>query len=172
MRNDQAQDFVRKQGPAFLAHLLRRLSDALVDGCAQWHPEQDIPTSPRTSSTLLALEEKGKLAVTELAMLLRQSHPMVIKWIKQLRQLGLVKVAKDPRDARRSLVSLTAKGKAVVERLRNALVTVEHAMQNLADEAMPGLLDGLWRMESLIRAKPFIERLRDQERVDQSRRPE
>jgi MarR family transcriptional regulator, organic hydroperoxide resistance regulator len=92
--------------------------------------------------------------------LLRQSHPMVIKWIKRLRQQGLAKVSKDANDARRSMLSLTPKGRAVVKRLREILVTIEQAMTELADEAMPGLVPGLWAMERQLRATPFLERLR------------
>ena len=153
-------DFVRRQGPAFAAHLLRRLSDSLVEGCTEWHPERGIHSAPRTSSTLLALDEHGSLAVTELSALLRQSHPLVIHWIKQLRELGLVTSARDPDDGRRSLISLTTEGRATVGRLRDALGIVDRAMLDLIEEAMPGLLDGLWRMEKALRTKPFVERLR------------
>lgn len=171
MHEVETSDFIERQGPAFLAHLMRRLSDALVDGCAQWHETVGIPTSPRTSSTLLALDEHGSLAVTELSALLHQSHPMVIKTIALLRQQGLAKVSRDANDARRSLLSLTPKGRAVVKRLRAVLATVERAMTALADEAMPGLVQGLWAMERQVRATPFIERLRTQERLDQGRSP-
>ncbi|WP_129793127.1 MarR family winged helix-turn-helix transcriptional regulator [Sphingosinicella sp. CPCC 101087] len=160
MASEQEEDFVRRQGPAFLAHLLRRLSDTLVDGCAEWHPEQGVSSAPRTSSTLLALDEKGSLSVTELSALLRQSHPLAIRWIKQLRELGLVTSEKDSTDGRRSLISLTAEGKATVARLRRVLAVVDRAMLELSEEAMPGLVEGLWRMEAGLRAKPFIERLR------------
>ena len=160
MGNMDSEDFVRRQGPAFAAHLLRRLSDMLVDGCTEWHPERGIHSAPRTSSTLLALEEQGSLSVTELAARLRQSHPLVIHWIKQLRELGLVVATRDPDDGRRSLISLTPEGRATVCRLRDALGVVDRAMLELIEEAMPGLLDGLWRMEEALRTTPFIERLR------------
>lgn len=158
------QDFIESLGPAFLAHLMRRLSDAIVEGCTKWHEEIGIPTTPRTSSTLLALDAHGRLAVTELATLLRQSHPMVIKWVRLLRQQGLARIGKDPNDARRSLVSLTAKGRSVVQQLRDALVLVEQAVAELAEESAADLVSGLWSMERALRDRPFIERLRAQQR--------
>ncbi len=75
------EDFIRRQGPAYLAHLLRRLSDELVRGADAWYPEVGVTVPPRTTSTLLALDEHGPLGVTEISTLLRQSHPLVINWI-------------------------------------------------------------------------------------------
>ena len=104
-------DFIQRQGPAFLAHLLRRLSDELVQGASAWYPQAGVTAPPRTASTLLALDEHGPLAVMELATLLRQSHPLVIVWIKQLKALGFVETRIDGNDRRRSVLSLTRTGK-------------------------------------------------------------
>jgi len=154
-------DFIAKQGPAFLAHLLRRLSDELVAGADRWYPEAGVTAAPRTTSTLLALDEHGELSVTRLAGVLRQSHPLVITWIRQLQSRGLVKSVADPRDGRRTILALTAKGRAEVKRLRDALSTMGEASQELMDSAAPGLFDALWRMEQACRDKPFVEQLRE-----------
>ena len=39
------EDFIQRQGPAYLAHLLRRLSDELVRGADAWYPEVGV-TAP------------------------------------------------------------------------------------------------------------------------------
>ena len=86
----QMDDFIARQGPAFLAHLLRRLSDELIQGAALWYPTVGVTAPPRTISTLIALDDLGPLGVTELATLLRQSHPLVITWIRELTSLSFV----------------------------------------------------------------------------------
>ncbi|HEY1229701.1 MAG TPA: hypothetical protein VGF26_20520, partial [Ramlibacter sp.] len=96
-------DFIQQQGPAFLAHLLRRLADELVQGAADWYPTVGVSVPPRTISTLLALDEHGPLGVTELAALLQQSHPLVIVWIRELTRLAMVKSRDDSADRRRTL---------------------------------------------------------------------
>ncbi|HEY4126681.1 MAG TPA: MarR family transcriptional regulator [Gammaproteobacteria bacterium] len=161
--NDEAQateDFIQRQGPAFLAHLLRRISDELVRGADAWSPEVGVSAPPRTTSTLLALDEHGPLGVTEIAKLLRQSHPLVINWVKQLQDHGLIKTQADTGDGRRTVVALTAKGVAEVRHIRKALRRMSEASQALMDEAAPGLFDALWRMEQACRREPFAERLR------------
>ena len=59
-------DFIQRQGPAFLAHILRRLADELIRGAALWYPEAGVTAPPRTASTLLALDTHAALGVTEI----------------------------------------------------------------------------------------------------------
>jgi DNA-binding MarR family transcriptional regulator len=153
-------DFIQQQGPAFLAHLLRRLSDELVRGATQWYPEVGVTAPPRTASTLLALSDHGALGVTEIAGLLRQSHPLVISWIKQLKAAALIRSRPDIHDGRRAVIALTAKGTAEVARLRKALKLMETASTQLMDNAAPGLFDALWRMEEDCRNNTFAAQLR------------
>lgn len=155
------EDFIRGQGPAYLAHLLRRLSDELVRGADAWYPEAGVTVPPRTTSTLLALDEHGPLSVTEISALLRQSHPLVINWIKQLKAQGLIRTRIDKRDRRRTVVTLTAKGVGEVRHLRKALVRMGEASQALMDEAAPGLFHALWQMEQACRHESFEQRLRN-----------
>lgn len=172
--DSQMNDFIAQQGPAFVAHLLRRLSDELVAGADLWYPEAGVTAAPRTTSTLLALDEHGELGVTELAGLLRQSHPLVITWIRQLQSQGFVKSKVDPRDGRRTILALTTKGRGEVQRLRRALATMAEVSQQLMDNAAPGLFDALWRMEQACRHTPFVDQLREMQEGNAkvgSRRP-
>jgi DNA-binding MarR family transcriptional regulator len=163
-------DFIREKGPAFLAHLLRRVSDELVRGASEWYPEAGVDAPPRTTSTLLALDEYGPLGVTEIANLLRQSHPLVISWIRQLDEAGFVRSRADAKDGRRTVIGLTAKGGAEVARLREALVSMEQASRQLMDDAAPGLFEALARMDEACRLLPFAQRLRTAQAMKASRR--
>lgn len=156
-------DFIHRHGPAYLAPLLRRLSDELVRGAQVWYPSVGVTAAPRTTSTLLALAECGPLGVTEISALLRQSHPLVINWIKQLSAKGFVSSRADAHDGRRSIIALTVKGIAEVRRLRKALARMGDVSQALMDEAAPRLFDALWRMEAACRRESFAERLRGRE---------
>lgn len=154
-------DFIEAQGPAFLAHLLRRLADELVEGAADWYPAVGVGSPPRTVSTLIALDEHGPLGVTELAGRLRQSHPLVIVWIRELSRLSLVEQVDDPADRRRTVVRLTGAGRREVKKARAALQVMAQASRELLALAGPGAWAGLWAMERGCRERPFVERLRD-----------
>jgi DNA-binding MarR family transcriptional regulator len=154
-------DFIQQQGPAYLAHLLRRISDELVGGASEWYPEAGVTAAPRTTSTLLVLADHGPLGVTEVANLLQQSHPLVITWIRQLKTAGFIRSRADANDHRRTVIALTRKGTAEVTRLRKALITMGEASQQLMDDAAPGLFEALWRMEQACRRTPFAQQLRE-----------
>jgi DNA-binding MarR family transcriptional regulator len=162
-------DFIRSQGPAFLAHLLRRLSDELVGECKRWYEECGIEAPPRTTSTLIALDDRGPLGVTELSVLLRQSHQLVLQWIRLLRERGLVRSAPDKTDARRTLICLTPKGRREVEKLRVALKVIGKATKTWIGEARPDLCDALWRLERLNRDRSFLARIRSAGEVSKAR---
>ena len=155
-----APDFIESLGPAFLAHLLRRVSDELVEADRQWHAEAGIANPPRTTSTLLALDAKGPLAVTELATLLRQSHQLVMQWIRALEAEGLVETRRDPGDGRRSIVALTKAGRDQLPALRHTIQVVAIATQALIDRTAPGLWQGLWNIERALRRAPFVDQIR------------
>lgn len=156
------EDFVRSQGVSFLAHLLRRVSDELVQGSSEWHPEAGLLAPPRTVSTVQALHQRGEMSVTELAKLLRQSHPLVISWIRQLKSLNLVQARADRADKRRTLVRLTDEGVAEAERQLEARKTMERAIRNLLEEADADLFDSMWRVHEACQRQSFAERLRNQ----------
>jgi DNA-binding MarR family transcriptional regulator len=158
-RGAAVNDFIHQQGPAFLAHLLRRLADELVQGAADWYPTVGVTAPPRTISTLLALDDHGPLGVTELADVLQQSHPLVIVWIRELSRLSLVTSKADADDGRRTLVSLTRKGRKELLNVRKALVTMERASVEMLDLAGKDAWQGLWAMELGRRERSFLQRL-------------
>lgn len=153
-------DFIEQQGPAFLAHILRRLADDLIQGAKDWYPSVGVTAPPRTISTLLALEEQGPLGVTELAGVLRQSHTLVIVWIRELTRLSLVRSKSDPADQRRTILVLTPKGRREVVNVRKALVTMARASSELLGADGEAVWRALWQMELALKRKSFSDRLR------------
>lgn len=153
-------DFVQAEGVFFLAHILRRLSDEIIEGCVSWYADMGLDVPPRTASILHLLYRRGPQAVTEMSSALRQSHPLAIQWIRQLTGLGLVETAKDQDDQRRTIVSLTAQGTVLAERLIGSHRTFEVAYAELAQDAGADPFDALWRLEGALRKRSMADRLR------------
>ena len=154
-------DFVRSKGAPFTAHLLRRLSDELVNASALHCKELGIIAPPRTVSTLLLLEERGPPGITEIAATLRQSHPLVITWVRQLHELGLVSSGTDTRDGRRTIVEISAAGEEELGRIRRVLTRMGEVCDQLGREAGVDLIAVLARLDDACRSRPIIERLRE-----------
>ena len=160
VRRDLSDDFIRTQGLPFLAHLLRRISDRLVADAGDFERGIGIVAPPRTASTLQLLRERGPQSVTQIAEALRQSHPLIITWITQLEERGLVSRANDPDDARRTLVSLTKAGATEAERMAAASELIGQAYARLLAEADAPVHDALWRLYDLLQRGRLAEELR------------
>lgn len=154
-------DFVRRQGPAFLAHMLRRVSDEIVGGATAWYPETGTTAPPRTASTLLLLDGEGPRSISDIAGELRQSHQLVITWVRQLAASGYVETRRDAQDGRKTLVSLTAEGQAETARMRRALNTMAEAMRRLSSETGVDFISALWALDEACSRKSVEERLRE-----------
>lgn len=165
MPSELKPDLIRQQGLPYLAHLLRRVSDELVAGVEEWSAAAGLQSPTRTRSTLIALSAHGVLSVTEIAALIRQTHPAVINWARLLSKAGLVVQESDPSDGRRTLIRLTAQGEEEVRRLREADATIAAAYTDLMQEADAKIFESLWRMEEACRRKPMQQRLEDAQKI-------
>ena len=162
-------DFIRSQGLIFLPHVLRRLANRFSDACDEVFPIFGIVVPTRLVSTTHFLFEQGSAAVTDIATAVGQSHPFVIKGLKELKTLGLISTRSDPKDGRRTIVTLTAKGKWQAQRLLDARPAFEAAYRRLMDEADAAIFEPLWRMEGALRATGFGERIATEKaRLEQS----
>ena len=156
MDND---DFVRSLGPAFLAHMLRRLSDLMVDGGMEWVKLNPALPPPRTHSTMFALERWRELSVTELAALIRQSHPHALQWVRALEKLGLVARHRDPKDARKTMLRLTEEGAATMPAIHRVRSVNEEVARRLCAELGDDLWERLRRLEALLDGQSYLARM-------------
>ena len=156
---DQSDDFIRDQGLPFLAHLLRRISDRMVEDTGEFERGIGIIAPPRTASTMELLRQRGPHSVTEIADAVRQSHPLVISWIGQLETLGLVSRSADPKDGRRTLIALTRKGAREAERMAAASEIIGRAYARILANADAPVHDALWRVYDLLSRGQLAEDL-------------
>jgi DNA-binding MarR family transcriptional regulator len=103
-------DYVDSLGTSFLAHRLRRLSDNLVDQVAANFANAGLKVPARSVSTLHYLGENGPTGPVELGKALKFSHPLMVRSLRNLEDLGLVEAVVDESDQRRRRVQLTRDG--------------------------------------------------------------
>jgi DNA-binding MarR family transcriptional regulator len=159
-------DFIVARGAAFLAHRLKRASDLLVDGAGDWLAQSGMTAPPRALSTLLLLKAEGRLPVTGISERLRLSHPLMIKLLKVLEDLGLVAVTRDRKDARRRMIRLTKRGQAESEIAERAIAVLAQAYADLFAETGVDLLDAVARLEAACAETSFADRLAAADRRD------
>lgn len=107
-------------------------------------------TSPETSA-MARLDRTGPTTAAELARLERISPQSIGATVAALEERGLVSRAPDPADGRRSILSLSAEGRALLERRRSA-------RSELLSEALESAFTRA-EIKQLQVAAPLIERL-------------
>ena len=80
--------------------------------------EAGTDLSPSQTAALATIERHGPLTPSELAARERIQRPTATRVIARLEEAGLVERTADPADGRSSLVSLSAEGRALLEKLR------------------------------------------------------
>jgi DNA-binding MarR family transcriptional regulator len=155
-----SDDFISELGLPFLAHRFRRLSEILVEDIGEWLPEAGVRSPPRAGSTILLLRREGSLAITEIAARLRLTHPLIIGLVSELEELGLVKIERDPSDARRRLVALTKSGIDCADKIDRATKRIAEVYREVGAEIGVDLLVVAEKLEAACRKRPMAARLR------------
>ena len=114
---------------------------------------------PRWYGVFAALRDDGPLTVGELSRRLGISHAAVSQIRTALEAEGLIRGAADPRDGRRQVLSLTAKGREAASRLAPLWSAIAAALGELLAEHAPTLPAGLDALEVAIERRGLADRV-------------
>jgi len=153
------QDFVRSLGLSFLAHRLRRASEAILEGTSEMLRGEGFDIPARAGSTLMLLRANGPTGITEIAYRLGLSHPLIIKLAATMAAAGLVRDESDPRDHRRRLIALTDKGLGEAARFEGFLAAIAATFETMFAEAGADLFAAVERFEQAAEQRPIAGRL-------------
>jgi DNA-binding MarR family transcriptional regulator len=144
------------------------LANRFTRACDAVFPDFGITVPPRAVSTLHLLFARGPRAVTEIAEVIQQPHPLLISWIRQLKDAGMVETSPDPRDRRRTIVALTQAGERQAQLLLDVRPAFEAAYRRLMRESDAEIFDSLWRLEASLRREDFETRLAGERQLSQA----
>lgn len=153
-------DFIQSLGLPFLAHRLRRLSEFLVIEEEPVRRQADLLVPARGSSTMLLLARKGPLTVTQIARQLRLSHPLIIRVVKALEEVGYVASGAEQPDGRSRLLMLTALGDRKVDELERFHDAVAEAYRELFRDSQVDLFAALEAIQPALRDGAVAARIR------------
>lgn len=103
-----------------IGHILRKVSQRHSSIFSDQMPSELTPTR---FAAMVKLFERGPLSQNELGRLTAMDVATIKGVVDRLRERKLVTSHKDPQDARRQLISLTAKGEQAIE------AAIPHALQ-------------------------------------------
>src|SRR5689334_4252408 len=124
-------DLIRELGPLALASRLRRISDRIMADGGRIYASQGIRFEPRWFPMFYLLQDRPPMPLTEIARALGLTHPAVNQIAADLVEEGFLTSISEKTDKRKRLLSLTAKGKALLPGLRPIWSDIEEATGEL-----------------------------------------
>lgn len=154
------RNLIEELGSLALATRLKNLSDRLARDVAQIYKESAFDFEPRWFAMIYALKDGEELAVTELSVMLGQTHPAVNQVANVLVEKGLAQERKDASDQRKRLLKLSAKGQQLVEKMNGTWDRIKEANDQLLKESASDLLSTLDNVESALDDQSMFERVK------------
>ena len=154
--------FFDRVGKLAIGSRLRFLHERVSNDAAQLYKQYGVTLKPKWFPVYYILSEDNKASITEIAREIGHSHPSVSNMVREMRQAGLVNETKDPNDGRRNLVSLTAQGKKIAEKIADQYEDVDRAVEVLLDQTTHNLWLAMEEFEYLLNNKSLYQRVLEQ----------
>ena len=161
-------DFFTKTGKMAIGTRLRRLSERITHDAAQIYALYDVELQPRWFPVFYVLSQDRDMPVTAIAHEIGQTHASVSQILKEMRKAGIITEKSDPGDARKTLLTLSRKGKAIATKIDAQYCDVTAAVEALLDSATYDLWKSMEEMEHLLDQRSLLERVQEQRKLRMS----
>jgi len=158
-----------KIGEKALGSRLRALSDKVTDDAQRIYDLYNVELKPRWFPVyyFLSNQDKGK-SITSIANAIGQSHPSVIKIVREMSKNGLVLEKKDKSDGRKNIILLTRKGKDISINIEEQYADVESAIKNTLKQTKHNIWFAIQEFEYLLNERSLFTRVLEQKKIRES----
>lgn len=162
-------EFFTRTGKMAIGSRLRLLTARLGDEAAQIHEAYGVEFSPKWFPVFFLLTEDGGGAITDMAKAIGHSAASVSKLVNEMTKAGLVEGLPGQPDKRRNVVTLTAKGHDLSEKLRLQWADVDAAVQGIMNEANHDLWAAIEEWEHLLESRSLLRRVQEERKRRESK---
>lgn len=141
-------NFLHSQNELALGSRFKAISESLYAVANATYRASGVNLDAHWFPVLRYLQVKGPAGVTEIAAAIGQTHPAVSQLATKLRAAGWITRRTDRADARRSMLELSAKAEAELDRLGPVWCAIRRGAQAAGRRASGGLLDALAGFET------------------------
>ena len=161
-------NFFDTVGKLAIGSRLRLLSEKITEDAAQIFKLYNIDMQPKWFPVFYVLSTEGACTVTAIAKEIGHSHPSVSKIVAEMVKKGYVKEKNDKADGRRNMVSLSPKGKEIVEKIQDQYKDVNSAVEDLSLNTRNDLWKAIGEWEFLLEQKSLLRRVQEQKKERES----
>jgi predicted GNAT family N-acyltransferase/DNA-binding MarR family transcriptional regulator len=122
---------LEKSKSLVLGNLLQRLTENLRKEAQLFYRSQNIDFEPKWFPVIYVLSQQKAISVVELSQEIGYSHPTTISLLKELEKKELIGSAKDAKDERKRLITLTEKANELIQQLQPLWAVMSQALVEL-----------------------------------------
>jgi DNA-binding MarR family transcriptional regulator len=155
-----AEDVVRSLGYLCLGTRLKRIGERLQADTQRVIDEAGAPIQASQFPLLAAIDRLGPLSIGEIAEAVGITQPAATRASSLLLKAGLLQTEQSTGDQRRRVLSLTRKGRQLVDKSRREIwPLIENAVADLCNPLSGPLLDQLASIEDGLTETPLQRRV-------------
>ena len=157
----------KELGKMALGSRLRLLTDKITADAGEIYKMYAIPLQPKWFPVFYTLSNSN-FTITALAQEIGHSHASVSKIVSEMSKEGLIIEKKDKQDGRKNIVSLSKKGQALTERMKDQYTDVSSAVEKISGQAQHDLWKAIEEWEFLLDRKSLLEYVRQERKMRES----
>ncbi|WP_316829194.1 bifunctional helix-turn-helix transcriptional regulator/GNAT family N-acetyltransferase [Pedobacter aquatilis] len=157
-------NFFEQTGKVAIGSRLRMLTDKVTEDASKIYQLYDIDMQPKWFPVLYSLIQNDEKTITALAREIGHSHPSVSKIIGEMAAKNYVIEKKDKTDGRRNVIGLSKKGLQIAEKIKDQLVDVNAAIEELSAQAQNDLWLAIGEWEFLLEQKNLLRRVMEKKK--------
>jgi DNA-binding MarR family transcriptional regulator len=161
-------EFFDTVGKMALGSRLRLLTEKITEDASHIYELYDVDLQPKWFPVFYVLSKGETKTITAIAKEIGHSHPSVSKIISEMSKKGFVKEKKDKTDGRRNMVSLSAKGKEVTDKIGDQYTDVNNAIEEISQSTRNDLWKAIEEWEFLLEQKSLLRRVQEQKKIRES----
>ena len=154
-------NLIKTLGELAFGTRMRLLTERILSDGAQVYKSLNIDFEPRWFTIFYLLSRKPGLTVTGITNELSISQPAISQSVEIMLERGLLKSKIDPKDTRKKILSLSAKGERLLAELNPLWEDFEAATQELFLDIGVDVIWVLERMEKGLEEKGIYDRIMD-----------
>ncbi len=162
-------DFFQQTGKMGLGSRLRRLSERLTDEAHNVYELYGVDIKPKWFPVFFVLSQNQEMTITSIAEEIGHSHPSVSKIVREMSKNGIVQEKKGADDKRKNVVSLTAKGIELSEKIQPQYDDVNSTIEEMMSHTRHNLWNAIEEFEFLLDEKSFFKRVKSQKKKRESK---
>ena len=144
---------------------LRRLSEQITKDAGHIYQLYQVGLQPRWFPVFYVLSHEDEMTITNIANSIGHTHVSVSQIVKSMVHKGLLAEKRDKHDGRKTVVSLTKKGRDEARKIQDQYKDVGQTVEMMFAQTTHDLWKAMEEWEHLLEQKSLLKRVMEQKKI-------